>query len=57
MCLLPSAILQVAVHMQMYRSESQVSYDLIFIAFYWFQILMHDHLLILTHTVLTLHTQ
>ena len=45
------------VQLQMYRSESRVPYDLIFIAFYWFQILMHDHLLILTHTVLTLHTR
>ena len=34
------------------RRESRVLYELIFVAFDWFQILMHDHLLILTHITL-----
>ena len=50
-----SANCRVAVRSQMYHSESQVLYKLIFIAFYWFQILIHDHLLILTHIILTFH--
>lgn len=39
----------------LYCCESQVPYKLIFIAFHCFQILLHDHLLIPTHTMLTLH--
>ena len=45
-----SANCRVAVRPQMYRRESRVLYELIFVAFDWFRILMrHDHLLILTH--------
>ena len=50
-----SANCRVAVRPQMYRRESRVLYELIFVAFDWFRILMHDHLLILTHIILTLH--
>ena len=50
-----SATCRVAVRPQMYRRESRVLYELIFVAFHWFRILTHDHLLILTHITLTLH--
>ena len=43
---------RVAVRPQMYL-ESRVLYELIFVAFDWFRIFMHGHLLILTH--ITLH--
>ena len=42
---------------QMYRCESRVLYELIFVAPDWFRILKHDHLLILIHIMLTLHTR
>ena len=42
-----------SVRPQMHRRESRVLYELIFIAFDLFRILMHDHLLILTHITLT----
>ena len=54
-CLLLLALLRVAVRPQMYRCESRVLYELIFVAFDCFRILMHDHLLILTHIIVTLH--
>ena len=50
-----SANCRVAVRPQMYRRESRVLYELIFVAFDWFRILMHDHLLILIHMTLPLH--
>ena len=37
----------------MYRRESEVLYELIFVTLEWFRISMHDHLLILTHITLT----
>ena len=37
----------------MYRRESRVLYELIFVAFDWFRILMQDHLLILSHAYIT----
>ena len=43
-----SANCRVAVRPQMYRREFRVLYELIFVAFDWFRILLHDHLLILT---------
>ena len=48
---------RVAVRPQMYRRESRVLYELIFVAFDWFQMLMHDYLLILTHITFTLYTR
>ena len=49
-----SANCRVAVRPQMYRRESRVLYELIFVAFDCFRILlMHEHLLILTHITLT----
>ena len=39
---------------QMYRRESRVLYELIFVTLDWFRILMQNHLLILTHITLTL---
>ena len=50
-----SANCRVAVRPQIYRRESRVLYELIFVAFDWFRMLMPDHLLILTHITLTLH--
>ena len=50
-----SANCRIAVRPQfMYRRESQVLYELIFVAFDWFRILLYDYLLILT-PILTLH--
>ena len=57
MCLLLSTVLRVAVRLQMYRRESRVLYELIFVAFDWFRIIMHDHLLILTRITLSLHAR
>ena len=48
---------RVAVRPQIYRRESRDLYELIFVAFDWLRILMHDHLLVLTHITLTLHTR
>ena len=53
-----SANSRVAVQPQMYMycHEFSVIYELIYIAFDSFGRIMHDHLLILTHIMLTLHT-
>ena len=40
-----SANCQVAVRSQMYCRKSRVFNELIFVAFYWFRILLHVHLL------------
>ena len=48
-----SANCQVAVRPQMYRRESRVLNELNFVAFDWFRILLHEHLLILTHSYYT----
>ena len=44
-----SANCRIAERSQLYRRESRVLYEIIFVAFHWFRILIHDHLLILTH--------
>ena len=51
MCLLLLTVLWVAVRPQMYHYESRVLYELILVAFDWFQILIKDHLLILILTL------